>query len=185
MSYRIGIDLGTTNSAVAHTDLGTQRCVKVEENQYTAAVVPSCVALDKEGRLVVGSQATRYLDHCAREFKRGIGSDMTWQLRGTGYSALELSAFVLKYIKEGFERAVGPVEGAVITVPANFPDRKRHETKEAGHLAGLEVLRIINEPSAAAIAYSVSGKALGENVMVVDWGGDPRRISRRCGRAGP
>jgi molecular chaperone DnaK len=177
MTHRIGIDLGTTNSAVAYTDLGRQRCVKVEENRFTSAVMPSCVGLAPDGRLVVGTPAANLYENFARDFKRGIGSDMTWQLGGTGYSALELSTLLVKTLADGFVREVGSVEGAVITVPANFPDRKRHETKEAGRLAGLDVLRIINEPSAAAIAYTVAGQALGENVLVIDWGGGTLDVS--------
>jgi len=179
MAHRIGIDLGTTNSAVAHTDLGRQRCVKVEENLFTAAIMPSCVGLAPSGQLVVGTPARNLYDdeRFVAEFKLDIGTERKWQLGGTGYNAMELSALVLKTLGDGFVRNVGEVEGAVITVPANFPAQKRLATKEAGRLAGFEVLRLINEPSAAAIAYTVSGQALGENVLVIDWGGGTLDVS--------
>ncbi len=179
MAHRIGIDLGTTNSAVAHTDLGRQRCVRVEENQFTAAIMPSCVGLAPDGRLVVGTPARNVFDpeRVVQTFKLDIGTEKTWQLGGTGYNAMELSALVLKTLADGFVRSVGEIEGAVVTVPANFPTKKRLAAKEAGRLAGLEVLRLINEPSAAAIAYTVTGQALGENVLVIDWGGGTLDVS--------
>jgi len=176
MGHRVGIDLGTTNSAIAYTHLGARKCVPVEENEYTSAVLPSAVGIGVRGELIVGERAKR-MPGSAREFKRGIGTGLSWLLGATSYSAVELSALVLAELKRGFERRVGPVEGAVVTVPANFPDHRRHETKEAGRLAGLDVLRIINEPSAAAIAYSREEDELGENVLVIDWGGGTLDVS--------
>jgi molecular chaperone DnaK (HSP70) len=168
--YRVGIDLGTTNSVIAYTDMGKQRVVKVETNEYTSAILPSCIAWSKDG-LLVGARARREYASVVREFKRDIGTDKVYLLGGTSYSPVELSSLVLRRLKDGFEREVGEIEGAVITVPANFTDRKRAETKEAGRLAGLDVLRIINEPSAAAIAYARSVRKPGENALVIDWGG--------------
>ncbi len=176
MTHRVGIDLGTTNSAIAYTHLGKQKCVPVEENEYTSAVLPSAIGIGMRGELIVGERAKR-MPGSAREFKRGIGTGLSWLLGSTGYNAVELSALVMAELKRGFERRVGAVEGAVITVPANFPDNRRHETKEAGRLAGLNVLRIINEPSAAAIAYSRHEEELGENVLVIDWGGGTLDVS--------
>ena len=157
-TYRVGIDLGTTNSVIAYTELDRERVVKVEKNEYTSAVLPSCVAWGKQG-LLVGSQALRE-PACIRQFKREIGSDRSYEIGGRFYNPVELSSLVLRRLKEGFEREVGAIDGAVITVPANFTDRKRAETKEAGRLAGLDVLRIINEPSAAAIAYARGNQQL-------------------------
>ena len=129
-SYRIGIDLGTTNAVVAFTEDGRERVVKVEKNEDPSAVLPSAVAWTTEG-LVVGSRALRD-PACVRQFQREMGTDKTYDLGGTGHSPLELSSLVLRHLKEGFEREVGVVEGVVITVPANFTDQKRAETKEAG-----------------------------------------------------
>lgn len=175
MNYRVGIDLGTTNSAIAYTELGQQRSVKVEDNEFTSAVLPSCVSV-RGGKLLVGAQARRDLK-CVREFKRHIGSGATFALGDEVYTPIELSALVLGRLKEGFESLVGPIEGAVITVPANFTDRKRAETEEAGRLAGLQVLRLINEPSAAAIAYAKSERPPGSNAIVIDWGGGTLDVS--------
>ena len=175
MVYKVGIDLGTTNSVIAYTELGQQRCVKVEENEFTSAVLPSCVAT-KNGQVVVGARARRD-PNCVREFKRHIGEDISFPLGEEVLTPVELSALVLRQLKEGFERKVGPIDGAVITVPANFTDRKRAETKEAGRLAGLEVLRVINEPSAAAIAYARSSRPPGTNALVIDWGGGTLDVS--------
>jgi molecular chaperone DnaK (HSP70) len=174
--YRIGIDLGTTNSVVAYTDMGRERVAKVEQNEYSSAVLPSCVAWSKDG-LLVGARARREYSTVAREFKRDIGSDKTYHLGGNVYTPVELSSLILRRIKESFEREVGEIEGAVITVPANFTDRKRAETKEAGRLAGLDVLRIINEPSAAAIAYARSVRPPRENTIIIDWGGGTLDVS--------
>ncbi len=174
-THRIGIDLGTTNTAVAYTELGRERVVKVEKNEYTSGILPSCVAWGRNG-LLIGSRAFRE-PGCVRQFKRELGTDRRYELGDQSLSPVELSSLVLRRIKDGFEREVGQVEGAVITVPANFTDRKRAETKEAGRLAGLDVLRIINEPSAAAIAYARSNRQPGENALVVDWGGGTLDVS--------
>lgn len=175
--HRIGIDLGTTNSVVAYTEMGRERAVKVEDNEHLSAIHPSCVAWSAKDGLLVGQRARREYASVVREFKRDIGTDKTYHLGGADYSPVELSACVLRSIKAGFERRVGEVEGAVITVPANFTDRKRAETKAAGELAGIDVLRIINEPSAAAIAYARSSRPPGENTVVIDWGGGTLDVS--------
>ena len=179
MAHKIGIDLGTTNSAVAFTENGRQRCVKIETNEHAAAVFPSCVGLDRSDRVVYGSKAYRIRDaeRRVREFKRHMGSDHAYKLGDQTYSPTELSALVLAEIKAGFERQHGPIDGAVITVPANYGDRQRAAVLEAGKLAGLKVLRLINEPSAAAIAYSLSDQPPKENSIVIDWGGGTLDVS--------
>jgi molecular chaperone DnaK (HSP70) len=176
VGHLVGIDLGTTNSAIAFTELGRQRCLKVEKNEYTSAVLPSCVAMSRRGELLVGARALREPDP-AREFKRHIGEDYLHVLGDRGFSPIELSAVVLRKLREGFEAEQGEIQGAVITVPAMFSERQRRETIEAGRLAGLEVLRVINEPSAAAIAYTLSDRPLAENTLVIDWGGGTLDVS--------
>lgn len=176
MGHRVGIDLGTTNSVIAYTERGRQRCAKVDRNEFASAVLPSCVGLLGNGEHAIGAKARRCLEHVA-EFKRGIGTDAAFQLGDRLLSPVELSAIVLRRLREGFEAAVGPIDGAVITVPAMFNERQRRETVEAGRLAGLNVLRVINEPSAAAIAYSLSDRPPTENTVVVDWGGGTFDVS--------
>lgn len=176
MGHTVGIDLGTTNSVIAYTELGHQRAVKIEANEFTSAVLPSCVAHSQQGELLVGSRAARSRD-AVREAKRGMGTDVTFELGGKLYRPVEISSMVLAKLREGFEATVGPIDGAVITVPANFTDRKRAETREAGLLAGLKVLRLINEPSAAAIAYARSNRPPGSNAVIIDWGGGTLDVS--------
>ncbi|MFO1030020.1 MAG: Hsp70 family protein [Planctomycetota bacterium] len=175
MAHRVGIDLGTTNSAIAITELGRQRCVKVDQNEYSAAVFPSCIAVGKNGQPIYGGQARRAGG--VREFKRAMGTSQKFRIGDQEFSATQLSALLLARIKEQFETQHGDIEGAVITVPANYGDQKRAEVKEAGRLAGLRVLRVINEPSAAAIAYSLSDRPPGENSLVIDWGGGTLDVS--------
>ncbi len=176
MGHRVGIDLGTTNSVIAFTELGSQRCVKVDANEYASAVMPSCVAFAQDGSMVVGARARRELVH-AREFKRHMGEDSLYELGGKTFRPVELSALVLRRLKEGFEERHGPISGAVITVPAMFDEMRRRETIEAGRLAGLDVLRVINEPSAAAIAYALGDDTVRENGLVIDWGGGTLDVS--------
>lgn len=176
MGHLVGIDLGTTNSAIAYTELGRQRCAKVERNEFGSAVLPSCVGLLGNGEYAVGTKARRCLEHVAG-FKRGIGEERSYPIGDALLSPVELSAIVLRRLREGFEEAVGPIDGAVITVPALFDERQRRETVEAGLLAGLKVLRVINEPSAAAIAYSLSDSPPTENAVVIDWGGGTFDVS--------
>lgn len=176
MGHRVGIDLGTTNSVIAYTEHGRQRCAKVDRNEFASAVLPSCVGLLANGELAVGAKARRCRVHVG-EFKRGIGSETAFQVGDALLSPVELSAIVLRRLREGFEAAVGPIDGAVITVPAMFNERQRRETVEAGRLAGIHVLRVINEPSAAAIAYSLSDRPPKENAVVIDWGGGTFDVS--------
>lgn len=176
MGRRIGIDLGTTNSVIAMTELGRQRCVKVDKNEFSAAVFPSAIAVDKKGTPIFGGRAARE-PGCIRQFKRGIGTGQVWQLGNRTFSSLELSGLLLREIRAKFEAAEGEIEGAIITVPANYGELKRSEVREAGRLAGLHVLRVINEPSAAAIAYARSSRPPGMNTLVIDWGGGTLDVS--------
>lgn len=176
MSNRVGIDLGTTNSVIAKTEVGRQRCVKVDRNEFSAPVFPSAIAMDRKGVLIFGGRAARERG-CLRQFKRGIGTGQEWKLGDRALSSMELSGLLLREIRARFEAIEGPIEGAVITVPANYGERKRSEVREAGRLAGLNVLRVINEPSAAAIAYARSSKPPGLNTVVIDWGGGTLDVS--------
>ncbi|MCE9636740.1 MAG: Hsp70 family protein [Planctomycetes bacterium] len=176
MGHRVGIDLGTTNSVIAYTEAGRQRCANVDRNEFGSAVLPSCVGLLANGEHAVGAKARRCLVHVS-EFKRGMGTEAAFALGDALLSPVELSAIVLRHLREGFESSVGPIDGAVITVPAMFDERQRRETVEAGRLAGLNVLRVINEPSAAAIAYSLSPDPPTQNTVVIDWGGGTFDVS--------
>ncbi len=176
VGHLVGIDLGTTNSSIAYTEMGRQRCAKVERNDFGSAVMPSCVGLLANGEHAVGAKARRCLEHVGN-FKRGMGLGNAYPLGAGLLSPVELSAIVLRRLREGFEATVGPIDGAVITVPAMFDERQRRETVEAGLVAGLKVLRVINEPSAAAIAYSLSEHPPTENAVVIDWGGGTLDVS--------
>lgn len=177
-SYRIGIDLGTSNSVVAYTRGGVQVCARLDRSSRMSAgsVFPSCIAMVGD-RTVYGTEAANSPEALSG-FKRGIGRGVTYRLgHGTPIDALKLSSMLLREMKMAFEAKIGPVEGAVISVPANYNDRQRAEVMEAGSIANLNVLRIINEPSAAAIGYSRAGHQLGENVLCVDWGGGTLDVS--------
>ena len=180
MGYRIGIDLGTTNSAVAYTANGRRECALIDPKAEVLGgkVVPSCIGIAPGGQIVVGQVAKMgKMSDQVREFKRGIGKGLAYELGGKLYSSLDLSAFLLARIREAFESTVGEIEGAVITVPANYLDAQRREVYEAAARAGLNVLRLINEPSAAAIAYSVSERKPSGIGLVVDWGGGTLDVS--------
>jgi molecular chaperone DnaK (HSP70) len=176
--YRIGIDLGTSNSVVAYTRAGVQVCARLDRSSRmtAAAVFPSCVGMLGD-RLIFGTEAMNSPDRVSG-FKRGIGRGLSYRLGNRKpMDSMTLSAMLLREMKAAFEAKIGAIEGAVITVPANYNDRQRAEVMEAGRAAGLSVLRIINEPSAAAIGYSRAGHKLGENVLVVDWGGGTLDVS--------
>jgi len=177
MGHLVGIDLGTTNSAIAFTEVGRQRCLQVEKDHYTNTVMPSCIAMSRRGEWLVGSRALRERGDTAREFKRRMGEDFEYQVGDKLMSPVELSAMVLRKLKESFEAEQGTIDGAVITVPAMFNEIQRRETIEAGRLAGLNVLRVINEPSSAAIAYTLSDQPPEENAVVIDWGGGTLDVS--------
>ncbi|MEU9382444.1 molecular chaperone DnaK [Streptomyces sp. NPDC048279] len=183
MARAVGIDLGTTNSVVAVLEGGEPTVVA---NAEGARTTPSVVAFAKNGEVLVGEvakrQAVTNVDRTARSVKRHMG-DGTWRfpesgsVDGTRYRAQELSARVLQKLKRDTEAYLGEdVTDAVITVPAYFDDSQRQATKEAGEIAGLKVLRIINEPTAAALAYGLD-RGEEQTVLVFDLGGGTFDVS--------
>jgi molecular chaperone DnaK len=178
MSKVIGIDLGTTNSEVAVVKDGKPEVIQnAEGNRLT----PSVVAFTKSGEILVGEPAKRQAilnaERTVRSIKRHMGSDYKVKIDNKEYTPQEISAFVLRKLKKDAEAALnGKVKRAVITVPAYFEDSQRQATKDAGRIAGLEVMRIINEPTAAALAYGVD-KNKEENVIVCDLGGGTFDVS--------
>jgi len=202
MSTIIGIDLGTTNSCVAIMDGKTP---KIVENAEGARTTPSIVALLDDGERLVGEPAKRQAvtnpnntffaikrligrqfddpmvtkdkGMVPYEIARGPNGDAWVRAHGKDYSPQQISAFILQRLKEAAETSLGePIDKAVITVPAYFNDAQRQATKDAGKIAGLEVLRIINEPTAAALAYGL-GKADGQKIAVYDLGGGTFDVS--------
>lgn len=173
----IGIDLGTTNSACAIWEDGKSKLIP---NSLGDLLTPSAVSFD-DGALVVGRTAKSRLishpDHSVATFKRFMGSDKTVKLGKTRYRPEELSAMVIRSLKEDAERYLGEnVEHAVISVPAYFNDIQRKATKQAGEIAGLKVERVINEPSAAALAYGINQQD-DQTFVVVDLGGGTFDVS--------
>jgi molecular chaperone DnaK (HSP70) len=171
----IGIDLGTTNSEVAVLENGQPRVLGRKP------IVPSFVGLDGEGRMLVGeparNQYTAFPERTIKSIKRLMGKQEEVVLAGRTYSPAEISAFILMELKRIAEEELGqPVKRAVITVPAYFSDRQRQETRKAGELAGLEVLRIINEPTAAALSYEVDRQDH-KRILVYDLGGGTFDVS--------
>ncbi len=175
----IGIDLGTTNSAVAFlTDDGPT----IIPNALGGRLTPSVVALDEGGRVLVGAAAKEYQvvrpDRCASLFKRWMGSDRTVVLGGKTFTPEDLSGLVLRSLKADAEAHFGrPISRAVITVPAYFNDTQRKATIAAGRIAGLTVERILNEPTAAAIAYGFQGADENKVILVFDLGGGTFDVS--------
>ena len=173
----IGIDLGTTNSEVAIIDGGRPSILR----DGGEAILPSCVGLDDAGAVIVGrearNQAAAAPERTVLSIKRLMGSGTRVRMGTDAYSPQEISAFVLKALKERADRALGrDVRKAVITVPAYFTDAQRQATREAGEIAGLTVVRIINEPTAAALSYE-SGAAEGRTLLVYDLGGGTFDVS--------
>ena len=178
MGKIIGIDLGTTNSCVAVMEGGE---AVVIPNAEGARTTPSVVAFSKDGERMVGQvakrQAVTNADRTIISIKRHMGTDYRVNIDGKPYSPQEISAMVLQKLKADAEAYLGqPVTQAVITVPAYFSDSQRQATKDAGKIAGLEVLRIINEPTAAALAYGVDKEAE-QKIMVYDLGGGTFDVS--------
>src|SRR5699024_4404002 len=172
MANMIGIDLGTTNSCVAGMEGGEPVVIPNAEGGRTT---PSVVAFSKTGERMVGMIAKRQaVTNHARtitSIKRQMGSDYRVTIDGKKYTPQEISAMILQKLKADAEAYLGgPVTEAVITVPAYFTDAQRQATKDAGKIAGLEVKRIINEPTAAALAYGVD-KEESQKIMVYDLGG--------------
>ncbi len=178
MSKIIGIDLGTTNSCVAVMEGGESVVITNAEGNRTT---PSVVAFSKDGERMVGQVAKRQAitnpDRTISSIKREMGTDYKVDIDGKKYTPQEISAMVLQKLKSDAEAYLGqPVTEAVITVPAYFTDAQRQATKDAGKIAGLEVKRIINEPTAAALAYGVD-KETAQKVMVYDLGGGTFDVS--------
>ena len=178
MSKIIGIDLGTTNSCVAVFEGGEPVVIP---NPEGARTTPSVVAFTKNGERLVGQVAKRQAitnpDHTVSSIKRKMGSDYKVTIDGKSYTPQEISAMILRKMKADAEAYLGQtVDKAVITVPAYFTDAQRQATKDAGKIAGLDVLRIINEPTAAALAYGVDKDKDGK-IMVFDLGGGTFDVS--------
>ncbi|BDF66885.1 molecular chaperone DnaK [Oscillospiraceae bacterium] len=178
MSKIIGIDLGTTNSCVAVMEGGEAVVIPNAEGNRTT---PSVVAFSKEGERMVGQVAKRQAvtnpDRTVASIKREMGSDYKVTVDGKSYTPQEISAMVLQKLKSDAEAYLGEsVSEAVITVPAYFTDAQRQATKDAGRIAGLDVKRIINEPTAAALAYGID-KESDQKIMVYDLGGGTFDVS--------
>ena len=180
MGKIIGIDLGTTNSCVAVMEGGEPVVIANAEGSRTT---PSVVGFQKSGERLIGQVAKRQAvanpDRTIASIKRYMGSNHKVEIDGKGYTPQEISAMVLSKIKADAEAYIGsPVTDAVITCPAYFSDSQRQATKDAGKIAGLNVLRIINEPTAAALAYGLD-KAENKNqkVVIYDLGGGTFDVS--------
>src|SRR6187401_1468437 len=179
MSKAVGIDLGTTNSVVAVLEAGEP---VVAPNSEGGRTTPSVVAFAKSGEVLVGEVAKRQAitnpDRTIRSVKRQMGTSWTIDIDGKAYTAQEISARTLMKLKRDAEAYLGDtVTQAVITVPAYFNDAERTATKEAGQIAGLEVLRIINEPTAAALAYGLDKEGQEQTILVFDLGGGTFDVS--------
>ncbi len=178
MARAVGIDLGTTNSVVAVLEGGDPTVIA---NAEGARTTPSVVAFAKNGEVLVGEvakrQAVTNVDRTIRSVKRHMGTDWKRQIDGKEFTAQQISAFVLQKLKRDAEAYLGePVTDAVITVPAYFSDAQRQATKEAGEIAGLNVQRIVNEPTAAALAYGLD-KESDQTILVFDLGGGTFDVS--------
>ena len=178
MSKIIGIDLGTTNSCVAVMEGGEAVVIPNPEGNRTT---PSVVAFSQNGERLVGQIAKRQAvtnpDHTVISIKRDMGTDKKVKIEGDEFTPQEISAMILQKLKSDAENYLGTeVKQAVITVPAYFSDSQRQATKDAGKIAGLEVLRIINEPTAAALAYGMD-KEQDQKILIYDLGGGTFDVS--------
>ena len=179
MARAVGIDLGTTNSVVSVLEGGDPVVIT---NAEGARTTPSVVAFAKNGEVLVGEvakrQAVTNVDRTIRSVKRHIGTNWTTDIDGKAYTAQEISARTLMKLKRDAEAYLGDtVNDAVITVPAYFSDAQRQATKEAGEIAGLNVLRIINEPTSAALAYGLDKGDEEQTILVFDLGGGTFDVS--------
>ena len=179
MARAVGIDLGTTNSCVSVLEGGEPTVIA---NAEGARTTPSIVAFAKNGEVLVGEVAKRQsvtnVERTIRSVKRHMGTNWTMDIDGKAYTAQEISARVLQKLKRDAESYLGEsVTDAVITVPAYFSDAERQATKEAGEIAGLNVLRIINEPTAAALAYGLDKADKEQTILVFDLGGGTFDVS--------
>jgi molecular chaperone DnaK len=179
----IGIDLGTTNSAAATFEGGRATVIpSVEGPSASGKMFPSVVAFTKDGQLLVGEpakrQATANPEGTIFEIKRKMGTDYKVRIYGKDYTPQQISAFILQKIKRDTETFLGmPVKKAVITVPAHFNDNQRQATKDAGEIAGFEVLRIINEPTAACLAYGIDKLDRDMKILVFSFGGGTHDVT--------
>ena len=178
MARAVGIDLGTTNSVVAVLEGGEPTVIA---NAEGARTTPSVVAFSKSGEVLVGEvakrQAVTNIDRTIRSVKRHMGTDWKTKIDEKSFTPQQISAFVLQKLKRDAEAYLGePVTDAVITVPAYFSDAQRQATKEAGEIAGLNVSRIVNEPTAAALAYGLD-KGDDQTILVFDLGGGTFDVS--------
>jgi molecular chaperone DnaK len=178
MPKAVGIDLGTTNSVVSVLEGGEPTVIP---NAEGARTTPSVVAFSKTGEVLVGEvakrQAVTNADRTIRSVKREMGTSWNIEIDGKKYTSQEISARTLQKLKRDAEAYLGDtVTQAVVTVPAYFDDAQRQATKEAGQIAGLEVLRIINEPTAAALAYGLD-KETDQTILVFDLGGGTFDVS--------
>lgn len=179
MSKILGIDLGTTNSCMAIMEGGEAVVIPNAEGNRTT---PSVVAFTKDGERLVGQVAKRQAitnsDNTVMSIKRHMGTSETVELQGKKYTPQEISAFIIQKLKADAEAYLGePVKEAVITVPAYFSDSQRQATKDAGRIAGLEVKRIINEPTAASLAYGLDKNQEDHTILVFDLGGGTFDVS--------
>jgi molecular chaperone DnaK len=179
MSRAVGIDLGTTNSVVSVLEGGEPTVIANAEGFRTT---PSVVAFTKDGEVLVGETAKRQavtnVDRTLASVKRHMGTDWTTDIDGKKYTPQEISARILGKLKRDAEQYLGDtVTDAVITVPAYFNDAERQATKEAGEISGLNVLRIINEPTAAALAYGLDKGETEQTILVFDLGGGTFDVS--------
>jgi len=179
MARAVGIDLGTTNSVVSVLEGGEPTVIA---NAEGARTTPSIVAFAKNGEVLVGEvakrQAVTNVERTVRSVKRHMGTDWSTKIDGKDFTPQQISAFVLQKLKRDAESYLGePVTDAVITVPAYFSDAERQATKEAGDIAGLNVLRIVNEPTAAALAYGLDKGDKEQTILVFDLGGGTFDVS--------
>ncbi|MDP3703627.1 MAG: Hsp70 family protein, partial [Candidatus Omnitrophota bacterium] len=177
MAKVIGIDLGTSNSACAVMEHGRPTIVpSAEGTSVGGKAFPSYVAFTKDGQLLIGEPARRQAatnpEGTVQAAKRKMGTDHVYRIFGKEYTPQQISAFILQKVKRDAESYLGePVKEVVITVPAYFNDNQRQATKDAGTIAGLEVLRIINEPTAACLAYGLDKAGKEQKILVFDLGG--------------
>jgi len=179
----IGIDLGTTNSAAAIFENGRATVIPSAEGPTMAGkMFPSIVAFTKDGQLLIGEpakrQATANPEGTIYEIKRKMGTDYKVSLLGKEYTPQQISAFIMQKIKKDAENFLAvPIRKAVITVPAHFNDNQRQATKDAGEIAGFEVMRIINEPTAACLAYGVDKLEKEMKILVFSFGGGTHDVT--------
>ena len=179
MSRAVGIDLGTTNSCVSVLEGGEAVVIANSEGDRTT---PSIVAFAKNGEVLVGEVAKRQsvtnVDRTIRSVKRHMGTSWEISIDGKNYTPQEISARILMKLKRDAEAYLGEtITDAVITVPAYFSDSQRQATKEAGEIAGLNVMRIVNEPTAAALAYGLDKGKEEQRILVFDLGGGTFDVS--------